>query len=274
MRLQTTLTSSAPSAEVLDLFAVPESAEPLPGGRGAFVAGDLVLSRVEMGDRVDRSWLAPTLARLAVLLDEQPGRGPGSLRIAVPVPARDGSIVVDGWEAHRFEPGTRVVEDVAVIRAAGRLLHARLASHIGTPVGIDLPTLEDLADPADLTDPAPHARRARSLITQTELLRATMPEPPQGPRQVVHASLPGRVLIDASGAPVILQVVAAWDTAARADARCLVQAIVTGRADPADLDAMSLVQKVSVLDVLPDLIGRAQPEELGAYADVLGRSAW
>ena len=270
MTLPATSSYVAPSGRVLDLFALPAAASALPGSRGAFVAGDLVLSRVPQHDRVDRTWLAPTLARLAVTLDEEPDRGAGALRIAVPVPARDGSIVVEGWEAHRFEPGTRVVEDPDTVRAAGRLLHARLAGQIARPVGIDLPDLPRFSRlPAEAA-----SRSARSLIRQTELLRATMPSPPQSASQLVHASLPGRVLLDDAGSPVILQMVAAWDTAGRADARSLVQSIAAGLLDATAIDGLSLVERIHVLDVLPDLIAVAQPDDLAAYARVLGRAVW
>ncbi|WP_193614452.1 hypothetical protein [Nocardioides lijunqiniae] len=168
-----------PSADVLDLFAVPADLSRLPGERHERVrAGDLLLTAGR--DAEVQAWLSPLLARLAVRLDERPGRGPRDLRVAMPVPARDGSWVVDGWGASRYEPGTVVCEDLDVTLAAGRLLHAELDSLVRErPPGIDA---GDDAGDDDGT----------------------------GPAQLVHAELAGNVLLDARGAPVVIDVTPAW----------------------------------------------------------------
>jgi hypothetical protein len=159
---------------VLDLFAVPADPERLPGDRHDRVrAGDLLLTAGRDADV--QAWLSPLLARLAVRLDERPGRRPRDLRIAMPVPARDGSWVVDGWGASRYERGTVVCEDLEVTLAAGRLLHAELDSLVREPpAGLDV-------------DPAA-----------------------DGAAQLVHAELAGNVLLDAHGAPVVTDVTPAW----------------------------------------------------------------
>lgn len=163
-----------PPADVLDLFAVPADVTSLPGDRAERVrAGDLLLTRGR--DPQVQVWLSPLLARLAVSLDERPGRHPRDLRIAMPVPARDGSWVVQGWGASRYEPGTVVCDDLDVTLAAGRLLHAELDSLVRErPPGLERD-----------------------------------PESP-GPDQIVHAELHGNVLLDARGAPVVVDVTPAW----------------------------------------------------------------
>lgn len=173
-----------PPAEVLDLFAVPGDLARLPGERGPRVrAGDLLLTPGRDPDV--QAWLSPLLARLAVRLDERPGRHPRDLRIAMPVPARDGSWVVQGWGASRYEPGTVVCDDLDVTLAAGRLLHAELDSLVRErPPGL-------AADPAS-----------------------------PGPDQLVHAALHGNVLLDARGAPVVVDVTPAWRTVQWAEAAC------------------------------------------------------
>ena len=116
---------SQPPDHVLDLFAAEGVLEPLPGGRGtSWRAGDLVVSP---GHDESEAWLAPIQARLAVRLDLEPTR---SLRLALPVPARDGNLTVDGWAATRFEPGTTPCHDLAILRATAHLLHAHLASAV------------------------------------------------------------------------------------------------------------------------------------------------
>lgn len=187
-----------PSAEVLDLFAVPGAGAALPGGHdSSVVAGDLVLSPGR--DAAVQEWLSPLVARLAVTMDSRPRRHPLDLRLAVPVPARDGSWVVDGWAASRFEPGSVATRDVDVTLAAGRLLHAELAAWA-----------PDRPDALASYGPAGHDL----------------------PAQLVHTELFGNVLLDARGAPVVLDVAPAWRPARWAEALCLLDAVAAGAAPP------------------------------------------
>jgi hypothetical protein len=153
-----------------------------------------------------QEWLSPLLARLAVTMDSRPTRRPLDLRLAVPVPARDGSWVVDGWAAARYEPGTVATTDLDVTLAAGRVLHAELASWVPLrPDGLDVP--ED--------------------------------GPPSSPSQLVHADLFGNVLLDGHGAPVVIDVSPAWRPARWAEAVCVLDAVATGAASEAVLAGWS-----------------------------------
>jgi len=227
-----------PSVEVLDLFAVPGRLEPVPGGPGRSVlAGDLVLTPGR--DPAVQAWLSPLLARLAVSLDESPGRTRRDLRVAVPVPARDGAWVVEGWAASRWEPGTTTCDDLDVTLAAGRLLHARLA------------TLVEVAPQVVLERDDVHARAERLAFGSVEgaldaargtpaealvrawcarLVEADLADPDDlgdlGPAQLVHADLTGHVLLDAAGAPVVLDVAPAWRPVRWAEAVATLDAIV------------------------------------------------
>ncbi|SDD51249.1 hypothetical protein [Nocardioides lianchengensis] len=164
--------AAGPPDRVLDLFVVPDAVVPLVGARGGqVVAGDLVLSPDR--DAGVLAWLNPLVARLAVRLDERPGRDPRDLRLAMPVPARDGSWVVDGWAASRYEPGTTVCTDLDVVVATAHLLHAELA--------VAVSTRPEALPPVDEPD-----------------------------AQLVDANLVGNVLLDARGAPVVLDVEPAW----------------------------------------------------------------
>lgn len=262
---------TVPSESVLDLFAVPESGRPLAGSPGSYVAGDLVLSRLPAGDDADRSWLAPAIARTAVKLDEDPRRVPGALRLAMPVPARDGSIVVDGWEAHRFEAGTSVVQDPALVRAAGRLLHAHLAVDVPMPRTVRLRDLTSPVRGEPVAEP-----RLEELLTRLEKAIEAAPAPPERRAQLVHSCLPGRVLMDQDGSPVVLQVVAAWDVPARAEARWLLQGVIAGQAPAGWHASLSDVQRRRALEVLGPLAVddmQERPERTGEWltvADLLG----
>lgn len=185
-----------PPPEVLDLFAVPDAPEPVPGGAGRrFRAGDLVLSPDRDPDVA--TWLNPVLARLAVRLDEDPARRARDLRVAMPVPARDGSWVVDGWGATRHEPGATGCDDLEVTLAAGRVLHAQLAVAVPSP-------------PPDLT------RAERVVLADADL----------GPEQLVHVDLAGNVLLDGHGAPLVVDVVPAWGPPLWAEALCVLDSVV------------------------------------------------
>lgn len=209
-----------PSERVLDLFAVPGDVQPLPGGQGSSVrAGDLVLSPDRDPD-VCR-WLNPVLARLAVRLDERPGRSPWDLRIAMPVPARDGEWVVDGWGASRWEPGTTTCTDLDVLVATGRLLHAELA--------VAVPTMpEASAERDDRWTAAEEAAFAGSpsgspLVEQLVALRD---DTPLGDDQLVHGDLAGNVLLDAQGAPVVIDVAPYRRPPLWAEATCVLDAVL------------------------------------------------
>ena len=183
---------TAPSERVLDLFAVPGALRPVPGGRGrSVVAGDLVLSPGRSAEVQD--WLSPLLARLAVTMDSRPGRRRLDLRLAVPVPARDGGWVVEGWAASRYEPDTVATDDLDVTLAAGRVLHAELAAWVPT---------------------RPEA----------------LPSCSAPGSQLVHSELFGNVLLDGYGAAVVIDVVPAWRPARWAEAVCVLDAVAAGAA--------------------------------------------
>jgi hypothetical protein len=217
---------TGPSAEVLDLFAVPGPGTSLPGGQGrSVVAGDLVLSPGR--DPAVQEWLSPMLARLAVTMDSRPHRRPLDLRIAVPVPARDGSWVVDGWAASRYEPDTVTIHDVDVTLAAGRVLHAELASWVPTrPVGLDARTDRWAAAERVAFGEAAPPPQVAGLVA-----RLTPAGGDDLPSQLVHADLAGNVLLDARGAAVVVDVSPAWRPARWAEAVCLLDAVARGDAD-------------------------------------------
>lgn len=240
-------TPATPSSHVLDLFAVPEVVEPLPGALTDSVrAGDLVLSPGR--DAAVQAWLSPLLARLAVRLDERPDRRAQDLRVAMPVPARDGAWVVEGWAASRWEPGTTACLDPAVTLAAGRLLHARLAPLVTEPPAVVLERTDAraraerlaFAGGADLraaagTLPAGAAGLVRRVADLLDGLDPDAASPAATRHQLVHADLAGHVLLDAAGAPVVVDVDPAWRPPLWAEAVAALD-LVRGGADPARLD--------------------------------------
>lgn len=221
---------------VLDLFAVPGDTTPVPGGSGHGVrAGDLVLSPGR--DAATLDVLAPVLARLAVDLDTRAGRDHRDLRIAMPVPARDGSWVVDGWAATRHEPGCVPLTDLSAIRAVGALLHAELARR---PLERPLPRREDRWARAERAAFGEEAIPAGTLRHRDEdllrLLADHRDDTRLGPDQLVHGDLAGNVLLTPQGAPLVIDVSPYHRPALWAEAVAVLDAVVGLDADPAVMD--------------------------------------
>lgn len=226
--------------KVLDLFAVPDDVRPLPGGSGgSVVAGDLVLSPGR--DAATQDWLSPVLARLAVALDLE---RPRTVRIAMPIPARDGSWVVDGWAASRFEPDTTACTDLDVLVATGRVLHARLAvAVLERPAGLDGRT-DRWAEADRLVRGGGPALRDAVARHESDLADQWVGELDDaagggatgpGQAQLVHGDLAGNVLLDATGTPVVIDLAPYWWPPSWAEAVCVLDAVLWHGADPAVL---------------------------------------
>lgn len=223
-----------PTEHVLDMFAVPGDIEPVPGGRGHGVrAGDLVLSPGR--DSALQAALSPILARLAVDLDTRPRRDRRDLRIAMPVPARDGAWVVDGWAATRFEPGTRQLTDLAATRAVGAVLHAELARVVTDWPPAHRPPEHRWAEaervafgeaplPDGVLDPD-----GEQLLRE---LTGGADDERLGPDQLVHGDLAGNVLLDPEGAPVVIDMTPYWRPALWAEATMVLDSVRWFAADP------------------------------------------
>ena len=253
---------------VLDLFAVPGDVRPVPGGQGrSVVAGDLVLSPGR--DAQTAAWLNPVLAPLAVRLDLERVSGRAGVRVAMPIPARDGSWVVDGWGASRYEPDTTACHDPALLAATGRLLHARFDEAVrARPEGLDARTdrwavADRLAwGPAD--DLAAAAERSGSgLVRRLVEERA---DADLGPDQLDHGDLAGNVLLDASSAPVVINAAPYWRPARWAEALCLLDAVAWHGADGSVLDpwwtgvGRQAVVRAALFRLLADCLdGRGSP---------------
>lgn len=228
---------SQPPDHVLDLFAAEGVLEPLPGGRGtSWRAGDLVLSP---GHDESEAWLAPIQARLAVRLDES---SPRSLRLAMPVPARDGNLTVAGWAATRFEPGTTPCHDLATLRATAHLLHAHLAGALPErPGALDARTDQwaegdRAAYDAELAVRVAATRVEPGLADLVHTFVAGLDGTDLGREQLVHADLAGNVLLDATGVPFVIDFSPAWRSPLWAEAVCVLDAVLWHGAPVAALD--------------------------------------
>lgn len=262
-----------PPDHVLDLFVAEGVLEPLPGGQGTtWRAGDLALTPGHDGSG---AWLAPVQARLAVRLDEE---SPRVLRLALPVPARDGSLAVDGWSATRFEPGTTPCRDLPTLRATAHLLHAHLASAVPErPAGLGTPT-DRWAD----------AERAAYDPVLATAAAATRPEPglddlvaglvagldgldaaALGREQLVHRDLAGNVLLDAAGVPFVVDLSPAWRSPLWAEAVCVLDAVLwLGSPQEALVDWRSGPERQAMLRAALFRVLSDRPCDVARYADL------
>ncbi len=219
--------AARPPDHVLDLFAAEGVLEPLAGGRGtSWRAGDLVLSP---GHDESEAWIAPIQARLAVRLDEGV---PRALRLAIPVPARDGNLTADGWAATRFESGTTQCRDLPTLRATAHLLHARLAVAVPErPPALAARTDQWAESDRWAYDGEAAMRAARDRAEPgladlvTELVGA-LDDTDLGREQLVHADLAGNVLLDATGVPFVIDFSPAWRSPLWAEAVCVLDAVL------------------------------------------------
>lgn len=262
------VSDAAPPDRVLDLFVAEGVLEPLPGGRGTtWRAGDLALSP---GHDASEAWLAPIQARLAVRLDEQ---SPRSLRLALPVPARDGSLVVDGWSATRFEPGTTPCLDLATLRATAHLLHAHLASAVPErPDALGARTdqwgvAERQAYDAGAAVAAAGDRPEPGLAGLVGALVAGLDRTDLGREQLVHADLAGNVLLDAAGAPFVIDLSPAWRSPLWAEAVCVLDAVLWHGARAEALDEWRAgAQRQAMLRAALFRVLADQPCDVARYA--------
>ena len=260
-----------PSDHVLDLFAVPGDVEPLPGGQGGSVrAGDLVLSPGR--DPAVADALSPGLAHLAVDLDTRPARDRRDLRIAMPIPARDGSWVVDGWAATRFEPGAVLLVDLDAVRAVAAVLHAALARRF-----TDWPLArQEARDRWSLAERAAFGERDLDLedgrLAQLvgHLAAQVDPRADLGPAQLVHGDLAGNLLLDADGAPVVIDVAPYWRPTLWAESTAVLDSVMWWGADSAamagwvDGAPRQAMLRSAIFRLLSD-----RPADLRAYERVL-----
>lgn len=225
-----------PPDRVLDLFAAEGVLEPLAGGRGlSWRAGDLALSP---GHDESEAWLAPIQARLAVRLDE---RSPRSVRLALPVPARDGNLTVDGWAATRFEPGATPCRDLPTLLATAHLLHAHLATAVPErPAGLD--ARDEADDPYATAErhafhgSAPEAVSGTPRAALVADLAAALDDTDLGREQLVHTDLANNVLLDGAGVPLVIDFSPAWRPPLWADAVCVLDAVLWMHAPEQALD--------------------------------------
>jgi Ser/Thr protein kinase RdoA (MazF antagonist) len=167
--------------------------------------------------------------------------------------------------------------DLDLTLAAGHLLHARLATVVTVrPGGLDARADRWFAAERVAFDEAPLPpdvdRRVAELVTHART--AMDGDTVGGTLQLVHADLAGNVLLDAAGAPVVIDVAPAWRPAQWAAAVCVLDSVLwmdaprTALAPWADGPARTALLRAIVFRLLSDA-----PPDVDAYAGVLSSVA-
>lgn len=213
-----------PPGGVLGAFGAAGGPVPLTGGqRTVWRAGDLVLKRLDVSLE-ELGWQEEVLTALD---------GAPDVRVAPPVRARDGALVVAGWTAWRFEPGTAPTPGrYPEVVAAGRVLHRHLA-HLPRPALLDRrdhawARADRIAwgeAPAGATGGLPHV---------AALLAARVPV--EAGAQVVHGDLTDNVHLHPGLPPLVLDLTGYWRPPAYASAVVVADAVVFRGADLALVD--------------------------------------
>ncbi len=245
-----------PPPSVLAQFGVDGAVmEPLSGGRrSAWRAGHLVLKRADASLEALR-WQHRVLTAIE----------PEGFRIAPPVTARDGRVVVDGWTAWPALAGATAPRWKDIV-AVGVVFHRALAS-VPRPSSL-LDARSDrwaVADrvawgmtSADAFEEVPHVA---GLLAARRPVEAT--------EQLVHGDLGGNVLFAEGLPPAIIDFSPYWRPPRYASAIVAVDAVVAHGAPPALLTDVAAPQML-VRALLFRLLGEADPaRSAGAYADAV-----
>ncbi|MEN3281630.1 MAG: hypothetical protein V7607_2770 [Solirubrobacteraceae bacterium] len=200
----------------------------LDGGQGSsWRVGETVLKPLAMAED-ELAWQAHTNERIVCL----------GFRVAAPLRAADGALVLDGWTATKAVSGRHEERRWADIIAAGERFHAALAG-VGRPDFLDRRT-----NPWSVADrvawgetPADAYMDTKHLPRLTAALR-----PVHAPSQVVHSDLTGNVLFDEHLPPAIIDFSPYWRPTAYAAAIVVGDALTWEGADETVLDAVAHIE--------------------------------
>lgn len=197
---------------MLAAFGVAGPAAPLTGGRGAsWRAGDAVLKPLDLREE-ELAWQAEVLASIAC----------DGFRVAHPLRAKDGALVVDGWCAWEAVEGRHEARRWAEIVAVGERFHAALA---GVPPPGFIARRSDRWAIGDRVAWGALPASAFADVEHLARLEAAL-EPLTAPSQLIHGDLTGNVLFDADLPPAVIDFSPYWRPTGFASAIVVADALV------------------------------------------------
>jgi uncharacterized protein (TIGR02569 family) len=191
--------------------------EALAGGQGSsWRAGDVVLKPLDMSIDALR-WQADVLSRVV----------PDGFRVAVPLHARGGELVVEGWTGWPLLTGGHAPRWLDIVAVGERFHHA--LAEVERPSAL-LDARTDAWGRADRVawGESPPGRFAH--VPDFARLLAVR-RPVSTPSQLVHGDLSGNVLFAHGLPPAVIDFSPYWRPAAYASAVVAVDAVLRHRAD-------------------------------------------
>lgn len=206
-----------PSRLVVDAFGASGDPSPLGGGEGrAWRVGELVLK--PCADPIEWTWLASVLPTI-------PQDG---FRLALPVRARDGSWIADGWCAQPFVVGAHAERWVDVIEV-GERFHEAVAALARPPFLDDRTSPWSVGDRVAWEEADPPVQHP--LLDRLLALRSAV----DAPAQVIHGDLTENLLFDDGAAPAVIDITPYFRPRGFAAAVVVGDAVRWRDADPAPL---------------------------------------
>jgi uncharacterized protein (TIGR02569 family) len=219
---------SRPSAAVLRAFGLTGAPVALDGGQGtSWRIGDAVLKPLDMAED-ELAWQADVYERINC----------DGFRVAAPLRAPDGALVVGGWTATTAVSGRHDPRRWADIIHVGERFHAALAG-FARPGFIDRRT-----SPWAIADRVAWGeQRADDFLGAKHLPRLMAAlRPVEAPSQLMHSDLTGNVLFDDPQPPAIIDFSPYWRPAEYAAAIVIGDALAWEGADETLLDAVAHIE--------------------------------
>jgi uncharacterized protein (TIGR02569 family) len=202
--------NASPPPSVLSAFDLDGAPARLPGGRGrAWRVGDAVLKPLDQ-EVEEVEWQAALLESIE----------PGGFRVARPLRASSGALLVDGWVASTFLEGRHEPRWAEVI-AAGEVFHAAVA-RIPRPTFLDRRSSPWVEGDRVAWEEAPPPAREDPLLAR--LLAARRPL--GSPSQLIHGDLTENVLFAPHLPPAVIDLAPYWRPPAFASAVVVADALV------------------------------------------------
>lgn len=228
--------ANRPPSAVLRAYDVAQH-ELLPLGGGtdlAWRAGNRVLKPCY--DPVEWRWMAEHL----------PGVRQDGFRLALPLPARDGRWVVDGWCAQTAVEGAHAEGRWLDVLAVGERFHTAIA-HLERPAFLDARdnpwSVGDRVAWEEIPTPLAHPTLRRMLDLR---------QPVDLESQLVHGDLGGNVLFAAGLPPAVIDFAPYWRPVGFAAAVVVADAVCWENADP-----KVFYPAISSIEQFPQLLVRA-----------------
>jgi uncharacterized protein (TIGR02569 family) len=240
------MAAQLPPPSVLAAFRVAGTPVPLEGGQGSsWRVGEAVLKPLDLGEP-ELVWQAEVLASISC----------DGFRVAHPLRAQDGKLVVDRWCAWEAVEGRHEKRWTEII-AVGERFHAAL-------VGVSRPAfIAHGTDPWGIGDRVAWGELPASEFAHVKHLArlASALKPITAPSQLIHGDLTGNVLFDDQLPPAVIDFSPYWRPAAFASAVVVADALVW---EGAQADILNAVVHIEDFDqyLLRALIYRAVTDRL------------